>query len=249
MQIPAEVLAVLSNADTDGPRLYLRGQLDRKLYAAVNKVIEANGGKWNRKEQAHIFPGDAADEIEQAIQTGEFRRTKQELGQFDTPPGLADQLVELAELDHDVSVLEPSAGEGNLIAAAAKMSPAIIRAIEIDSGRVKRLHERFDGGAVPIRISQGDFLAQPAAAGGVFDRVIMNPPFGRQADIDHVLHAMQFLRRDGLLVSIMSASVKFRSNAKTAAFRRMGPRIIELPEGSFKASGTMVNACIVVIEK
>jgi hypothetical protein len=77
----------------------------------------------------------------------------------------------------------------------------------------------------------------------------MNPPFARQADIDHVLHAMQFLRRGGLLVAIMSASVKFRSNAKTAAFRRLGGRILELPDGSFKTSGTMVNACIVVIDK
>lgn len=249
MQISPEVLAVLSNADTDGPRLYLRGHLDRKLYVAVNKVIEANGGKWSRQDQAHIFAGDAGDEIEQALQTGEFRRVKQELGQFDTPPELADQVVELAELDHDVSVLEPSAGEGNLVAAAAKMAPAIIRAIEVDEKRYQCLRVRFDGYKVPVRISRGDFLAEKAAGGGVFDRIVMNPPFARQADIDHVLHAMQFLRRGGLLVSIMSASVSFRANAKTAAFHRLRPRIMDLPDGSFRAAGTMVNACIAVIEK
>ena len=33
------------------------GQLDRKLYTAVNKVLADFGGKWNRKLQVHVFDG------------------------------------------------------------------------------------------------------------------------------------------------------------------------------------------------
>lgn len=85
----------------------------------------------------------------------------------------------------------------------------------------------------------------------IYDRVVMNPPFGRQADIKHVNHALKFLKSGGMLVSVMSSSVTFRSNKLTADFRQMvedrGGHIEELPESSFKSSGTMVNTVIVVI--
>lgn len=79
----------------------------------------------------------------------------------------------------------------------------------------------------------------------------MNPPFGRQADIKHVSHALKFLKPGGLLVSVMASSVTFRSNKLTTDFRQLivdrGGHIKELPEGAFKSSGTMVNTVIVVI--
>lgn len=85
----------------------------------------------------------------------------------------------------------------------------------------------------------------------VYDRVVMNPPFGRQADIKHVSHALKFLKPGGLLVSVMASSVTFRSNKLTTDFRQLieerGGHIEELPEGAFKSSGTMVNTVIVVI--
>ncbi len=95
-----------------------------------------------------------------------------------------------------------------------------------------------------------DFLTvQPEP---VYDRVIMNPPFCRQADIKHVTHALRFLKPNGgLLVSVMSAGVTFRQNKLTTDFRQLveerGGVIEKLPEGSFKASGTMVETVIAVI--
>ena len=86
-------------------------------------------------------------------------------------------------------------------------------------------------------------------ADNAFDFVIMNPPFARQADIDHVLHAFRFLKPGGVLVSIMSAGVMFREDRKTKAFREFiddhAGTVERLPSGSFKASGTMVEACVV----
>lgn len=94
-----------------------------------------------------------------------------------------------------------------------------------------------------------DFLSvEPMAS---FDRIVMNPPFGRQADLKHVSHALKFLKPGGLLVSVMASSVTFRSNKLTTDFRQLivdrGGHIEELPEGAFKSSGTMVNTVIVVI--
>ena len=73
-----------------------------------------------------------------------------------------------------------------------------------------------------------------------------------QVDIDHVLHAWKFLKPGGRLVSIMSAGVIFRDNRKTVDFQNFVEQhgyMERLPEGSFKDSGTMVNTCIVVVDK
>jgi hypothetical protein len=83
-------------------------------------------------------------------------------------------------------------------------------------------------------------------------RTPVNPPFERQQDIDHVLHAFKFLKPSGRLVAIMSASVTFRENKKTLEFRefiRQHGHLEHNPEGSFKESGTMVNTVTVVLYK
>ncbi|WMA00162.1 hypothetical protein [Enterobacter hormaechei] len=62
MQISTEVLNVLSRCRAEGNFLFLADQLDRSIYVKTNKVLEAAGGKWNRKEQAHIFTADNGTE-------------------------------------------------------------------------------------------------------------------------------------------------------------------------------------------
>lgn len=259
IKIAESVLAVLSAATFDGPRLMLPGQLDRADYVAVNKVLEANGGKWNRAAKAHVFPGESAEEaVEQAIATGEFRRVKQDLGQFDTPASLADRVVEMAQIKPIMSVFEPSCGIGNLIAAIVEKGANVI-AIEFDGNRAAVAKGRFahlyhadveNPDQPVVAIAHDEFMSCTPTV--FHDRVVMNPPFAPgQADIDHVMHATRFLKPDGRLVSVMSAGIMFRSNAKTIAFRDFvdsrGGSIDRLPEGSFEASGTGVNTCIVVI--
>ena len=81
----------------------------------------------------------------------------------------------------------------------------------------------------------------------------MNPPFENQADIDHIIHAFDMLKPNGILVSVMAAGVVFRQNKKTVDFRKLIERnkgkIIKLPQDSFAESGTMVNTVIVVLPK
>lgn len=250
--VPEPVLAALSSATLTDNRLILAGQMDRAMYAKVMKVIEAAGGKWDRKAKAHLFDGNAADVIEPILLTGTYSRTKQDFGQFDTPPELAQVVVELADIKPGMKVLEPSCGIGNLVAAviAEAGGGASVFGYEIDPKRhaecVTRHFSAFGAGSLGL----GDFLAVKPEP--VFDRVVMNPPFARQADIEHVEHALHFLRPGGRLVSIMSASVGFRLNQRSALFRltvsRLGGTISPLPPGSFRSSGTDVNAVIVTIQ-
>lgn len=250
--IDQDTLAVLSAARTDGAALFIEGQLDRKAYQAVAKVIEAAGGKWNRKAGAHLFGEDAAGAIEPILLTGTVTSAKQELGQFDTPPEVAARVVAMAKLEPGMKIYEPSCGAGNLLEAIiqATGTGANLFAHEIDPKRhaacVTRHFRAFGSGGIGL----GDFLE--VAHLPIFDRVIMNPPFApRQADIRHVLHAMHFLKPGGLLVAIMAAGVTFRENSLTVGFRNVvaarGGTIGPLPTGSFKASGADVNTVVVTI--
>lgn len=256
-KISNEVLAVLGNCTFKDNMLYLPpGQLDRALYTAVNAVLTANGGKWNRAAKAHVFDEPAESAIEQALLTGEFHRTKQDLGQFDTPPALADRVVQLADVSPGHTVLEPSAGIGNIVSALLLRS-ATVYAVELDANRAKSLYAQGGPRGSMLNVKVGDFLTlTPALNPGLFnhfDRVVMNPPFAKQADIDHVLHALKFLKPGGRLVAIMSASVTFRTNRKTLDFWKMVESKRShyreaLPAGAFAVSGTNVNAVIVAID-
>lgn len=244
MRVEQNILEILERSVVEGALLRLPAtQLDRGTYQAVNKVIEAAGGKWSRKDRAHIFEGEAIETIEPILLTGEYTRTKQDFGQFDTPEEVALDVVRRAQIEPGMHVLEPSAGIGNIVDAVEKAGGRV-EAFEIDA---KRLHACKDRCILAGGIRLSDFLTSKPEP--IFDRVVMNPPFARQADIDHVLHATKFLKPEGRLVSIMSASVTFRTDAKTEAFRNFinarGASHGHLPAGSFKESGTMVNSVVV----
>jgi protein-L-isoaspartate O-methyltransferase len=245
MRIAEDVLAVLDAAEVTGNRLVLQGQLDRKLYADVNKVIEAIGGKWNRGAKAHVFDMPASEVLEPILDTGEYSRTKQDFGQFDSPEEVVERVLQLAKIEPGMTVLEPSAGLGNL-AKAAERAGGVVTAVEIDAKRAAALN----GAAIPkATVVKADFLAWSPAA--QFDRVVMNPPFARQVDIDHVLRAFDMLKPGGRLVSVMSGGVLFRNNRKAADFRtfvdRFGAAFIKLPAGAFASSGTEVSTCILTL--
>ena len=92
---------------------------------------------------------------------------------------------------------------------------------------------------------QGDFLACDAdRLGGLFDEIIMNPPFKMGTDCKHILHAITLLADGGRLVSLCANGPKQRAKLMPIA-----DQWIELPAGSFKAEGTSVNVAIVVINK
>jgi len=247
MRVDNTVLNVLSNAQMDGARLVLVGQLDRALYTQTNKVLEAAGGKWDKKAKAHVFPVDAADAMEQIIQTGEvtlIRTIQQDFGYFPTPPAVVARLMEIAVLEDGMDVLEPSAGRG-AIAIELENRNCYVYAVELLDQNAQALTASAFLGTVANR----DFLSM--SPDPRFDRVVMNPPFAKQADIHHVNHALKFLKPDGLLVSVMSSGVTFRDNKLTQDFRDLirarGGDIEALPDGAFKESGTEVRTVIVTI--
>lgn len=244
MRVDLEILRVLSRAQTIGERLVLPHQLDRRLYERTNKVLEAAGGRWNRSAKAHVFAADASNRIDQILISGEVELPRDEFNFFPSPPPVVERLIELAGIRPDMRVLEPSAGQGAIAIACAEVG-GVVDCFELMAANyaVLAADERLNS------VRQGDFLQQVPEA--IYDRIVMNPPFARQADVDHVAHALGFLAPGGRVVAVMSAGVTFRDNKKTQALRDLlrerGGDLEALPDGAFKVSGTMVSTVIATI--
>lgn len=248
MKLTDDILTALRDrADINGNQLVLTGpRMDPKLYQRVNEVLEAVGGRWTTAVQAHVFPIDADEALAPVLASGQvvtLREKRQSAQYFPTPESVVQRLVELADLKPGIEVLEPSAGSG-AIAFAVAASGASIDCIERDPGYATVLTET--GAARTVQVA--DFLTVPAEPR--YDRIVMNPPFTKGADMAHVEHALRFLKPDGLLVSVMSWAVTFHGR-KTAKFRALvearGGSVEAVAEGAFAESGTDVDTVIVTI--
>ena len=122
-----------------------------------------------------------------------------------------------------------------------------MKCIELNTGMEKYLAEK------PYAVSYRDFLSVVKADVGRIDRVVMNPPFTRRQDIDHVRHACDLLDAGGILVAVMCESAFFRTDKKSVDFRAFldgaNAQTVKLAPGAFHESGTDVAARIVKIRK
>jgi predicted RNA methylase len=168
---------------------------------------------------------------------------------FPTPPAVVQRMIGAADLEPGMTVLEPSAGTG-AIAGPVHALGCNVDCVELSADLARVLDN-----ACYRQVIRADFLEygprdNPAGA-EYYDRVLMNPPFSRQADIAHVRHALGFVKPGGLLVAIMSAGVEFRQDKTAEGFRKLvagcGGRIERLPDDSFEKSGTSVRTVMVTI--
>jgi predicted RNA methylase len=190
-----------------------------------------------------VFESDPIDLIDTAVLTGEVVDKKKEFQFFETTDDISEQMIELADVKADENALEPSAGRGAIARKLLRITPHV-DIVELN----KENYEYLLKGGYRTCINQ-DFLM--IDAGYKYDKIVMNPPFCKQQDIDHVLHACQLLKESGTLVSVMSEGTFFRDNQKAKIFRTMLSEYgysIPLDEGAFKESGTMVKTRLVVIK-
>jgi predicted RNA methylase len=240
VRIPDDVLNVLAQSVVRENVLSLPGTLDRALYVRVAKVIEAAGGKWNRKAAAHIFPESAEDLVADMLTTRTVLDAKRELGFFATPPAVVDRVMALALVSRNHECLEPSAGEG-VLARSMLAWGGNVDCFEVDHGRCLKLWDTRPGFRSVI---EADFLQVTPRP--IYDRVVMNPPFMRGTDVRHVSHALRFLKPRGVLVSVMSAGFEYRQDRGTATLREFASYWENLPEDSFAEVGTSVRTVVVV---
>lgn len=158
---------------------------------------------------------------------------------FQTPPELADRLVGM--FDNFGRTLEPSAGLGRIYRAIRKVSDCPITLVEIAAECAGELYRVTEGDST-CKLVQADFLECGSHNLGLFDSIVMNPPFKMGRDIQHINHARKLLAPGGRLVSLCANGPRQREKLMPIA-----DQWIDLPANSFATEGTRVNAAIVVL--
>lgn len=218
-------------------------------------VLTTLGGEWKSKIQGFVFPPDieASARIQLAQENGSIKDPRT-MDLYETPDPLAVWVVAQAKLRPGLSVLEPSAGYGSLVAAMhSRYAGESIKwhINELNPDVYAKLCTRF-AGLPDFTKTNMDFLTMD----GQYDRIVMNPPFSfptRHSDCDHVSHAIDLLRPKGRLVAIMGSGQYTSTDSKAQEFHakveRFAHRWYENPEGSFLASGTAVRTMTLVLNK
>lgn len=191
-------------------------------------------------------------------------------GFFPTPKSLGELILDKTGW-RDIGnrwVLEPSAGKGDLADVIRERMPNKnhykLQCVEIN----RKLADICEMKGHRVACSSIEEFRRPKIGGSNvdcftkeeiektgFELVVMNPPFEKGQDMDHVQECFEMLRKGGELVAIVSAGVQFRQDKKTQEFRdwvdAQGGTIEDLPAGSFKTSEafrqTGVNVALVHI--
>lgn len=166
-------------------------------------------------------------------------------GFFPSPAPVVDAIIDRAELEDGQNIADTSAGSGAILDGVRARNGVTIEAFECNHTLAEILTLKG------YSVNKGDFLETTPAP--IYDRILINPPFEQLQDAAHVRHSYEFLKEGGRLVAIMSPSAFFHSSKKAAAFREwfdsVSGMVEDMPEGSFKASGTNVSTKIIVINK
>lgn len=258
LNISDDVKAVLRRVEVEGDELTLPGSLDRKLYVAVNKVLEILGFKWNRGRGAHVLPpgkGDAKSIVNgalgKALEEGKIVDPVKATQFYPTPRLVIDQMLDVVELTGGVRVLEPSAGDGAIIRATRdRFGRVEFDVCEIDPERAKAL-----AAMTGVTVVGTDFLRYTEYPAAGYRAILMNPPFANGQAVAHVRHALKMLApggpRPARLVAVMPSSFRSSEDRATRALKdeldRFDTEVADLPDGAFKASGTMVRAVLLSV--
>lgn len=165
---------------------------------------------------------------------------------FPTPEKIADRMVSEADIQPGMTVLEPSGGTGRIAEAVRRGTGIAPDVIEIQP----KMRELLQAKGFPV-LDDRDFLDYAGTQS--YDRIVMNPPFSKGRDVEHVRHAYGMLKPGGRLVAIMGEHPFFAEDAKSREFREwleeLGGTSEKLPPDTFKLSGTSAASRLVIIDK
>ena len=222
-------------------------QFNKKSYAEAKKWIEEAGGSWQGgKVQGFIFPFNP-ERVFSILNEGKRCNLAQDFQFFETPSDVADWLVMLAGGIHEHDkVLEPSAGRGALVRAIHRSCPDAV----VDCYEMMPENKELLAGLGGIRLLGDDFTKSDN--GKLYTKIIANPPFAGNQDIDHVRMMYDRLESGGTLAAITSVHWTFGQERKCEEFRQwldaVGGRSYEIEEGAFRQSGTGIKTMAVVIK-
>ena len=110
-------------------------------------------------------------------------------------------------------MLEPSAGRGAIIKAVRHIYPAM----QFDCFELMETNQDVLRKISGTKVVGADFLKEKKRS---YDKIIANPPFSKNQDIDHIMEMYSCLNKGGCMVTVASSHWETSSNKKETAFRK-----------------------------
>lgn len=237
---------ILKHCELKDNVLYLpKVQLNKKSYQEAKRWIEEAGGKWSTKQQGFTFDF-TADRVCGMLLQGKRYNLKQEFQYFATPDAIADLVAsKFSSLSAEMSILEPSAGRGALVRAIRRRCPdAVVDCFELMPENMEFLKKE------PGANILGNDFAECVCS---YDRIIANPPFSNNQDIDHVYRMYDHLLPGGELSVIVSQHWQIATDKKCTEFcawlEKIGAVVENIEANAFKESGTIIGTTLLFIKK
>lgn len=225
-------------------------QLSLKVYGDVKKTLSKIGAKWKGgKTQAFIFDSNPRPLIDRLL-NGDKVNLKKDFQFFATPKEVALKLVELARIEKHHTILEPSIGQCSLVEAINELNYCSNEIFGYELMEQNReIITKKD--ICNLTLLGEDFLSHNEDM--KFDRIIANPPFSKNQDIDHLQKMYNCLNDNGIVVCITSVSWETGNTKKQNDFKKwlsnVNGKVIKLDANTFKESGTSIETRIIVIDK
>lgn len=197
--IPTAVLDLLSDGRREGRRFSFYWNTDKTTpaYAEACDVLASLGGI--EVGSQFLFTYDFHDVLSEVCFSGVI--PDQRVHQFyPTPRPIAAHVVEAAAIEDHMTVLEPSAGQGNIADLLPKDRTTLVEVAPLNCRVLKAK-------GYP-NIVQEDFLKWHP--GRRFDRIVMNPPFTKQQWRRHLEHASDLLAAEGRIVAVLPVGASKR---------------------------------------
>lgn len=208
------------------------GDIDEGVREQSLKILEKIGGV--RVQDKHrtycVFEYDPSETIREIAVSGCVPDEKSHQF-YPTEKPLAEMAFQMADegSTEDMEWAEPSAGTGGL----ADLMPKE-RTVCVEQSKIHCSVLRAKG--FP-KVIEGDFLKISESMVGTVDRVLMNPPFsGNRAQL-HLEAAASLIRGNGVLVSILPASMKGKQVLKDSEWELEWSEVFK---DQFKGTGVNV---------
>lgn len=218
-----------------------------KLYKKLGEFLTTFGCERTKVKKRVAYSCDGEFAPEQIIHICKQLNGVSLSDKFDfypTPQVLVDEVQRLANIKESDTVLEPSAGTGSLLSGLPVKQ---VDCIELNETLATILKEK--GYNVQNCAFENAEVKQ-------YDKIIMNPPFGKRLDAKHIKLAFdKFLKDGGTLVAIHSSGITQASDRASKQFQELcnnyGTFQKEFNNNEFKNSGkgTMISTTITRLQK
>lgn len=217
------------------------------IYKALGEFLKTFNCERTKYKKRVAFKNNGEFTNEQIIELGKKLNGVSLSTKFDffpTPDELVEKVQYYAEIKDTDVILEPSAGTGSLL---KNLNNKDIDCVEMNDILSEILKSKG------YNVYNMDF--ETFTTDKKYDKIIMNPPFGKRLDAKHIIKAFEFLKEGGILVAIHSSGICNATDKNSKAFQNLCDKHLfrqeHIDSGMFKNSGkgTMVSTTVSVLTK